>query len=113
MKVIELKDCPVRGGRWYQCDIGVGVIVTTDIRDGNGWLHVSVSRSDRIPSRRDMAAVKEHFIGDDRDAVEYWPRAAEYVNDHPFVLHLWARADGQRILPDMRTHDDVVGRLSI
>lgn len=113
MKFTEEPNCVVTGGRWYSSDVVMAVIVTTDRRGGIDWLHVSVSGREGIPSRADMAAVKAHFIGDDRDAVEYWPPAEGYVNHHPNVLHLWARADGQRILPDMRVHDDVVGGLSI
>jgi hypothetical protein len=42
-----------------------------------------------MPSWNIMCRVKELFWGDDEWAVQYHPPKAEYVNDHPYVLHLW------------------------
>jgi hypothetical protein len=57
--------------------------------DGAGWEHVSVSRRDRCPTWAEMCEVKELFWGADEWVVQYHPAAADYVNDHPFCLHLW------------------------
>ena len=60
----------------------------------NGWLevrlHVSVSRAKYIPSYEDLAGVKGAFVGDDRQALQLFPRRADHVNIHPYCLHLWA-----------------------
>ena len=57
------------------------------------WVHVSMSRVDKIPSYEDMALVKKLFIGRKWDAIQVFPRESEHVNIHPFCLHLWGRRD--------------------
>jgi len=69
--------------------------------DGRRWLHVSVSRPSRLPTWDDLREVKDTFIGRDRKAIQVLPPAAEYVNIHPNVLHLWACLDDDG-LPDFR-----------
>jgi hypothetical protein len=68
--------------------------------DGRAWLHVSVSRPDRIPSYSDMTRVKSLFIGDDRYAYSVWPAREAHVNIHERCLHLWAVLEGDEPLPD-------------
>lgn len=36
-----------------------------------------------------MAFVKDTFWSDEDVVVQFHPRASEYVNQHPHVLHLW------------------------
>lgn len=57
--------------------------------DGEGWEHVSVSRRDRIPTWEEMCEVKDLFFGPDEWVVQYHPARSDYVNDHPYCLHLW------------------------
>lgn len=66
--------------------------ITTE-SDGRQWLHVSVSRRNRLPSWEELREVKELFVGRERVALQVLPRTSEYINVHPFVLHLWAVAD--------------------
>jgi hypothetical protein len=70
-------------------------------KDGRRWLHVSASRPSKLPNWEDMREVKNTFIGRDRKAIQVLPPQAEYVNDHPYVLHLWACVDDDG-LPDFR-----------
>ncbi len=56
---------------------------------GGGWDHVSVSYAHRCPTWEEMQRVKEMFFGDDEIAVQYHPAKSEYVNNHPFCLHMW------------------------
>lgn len=72
--------------------------------DGKRWLHVSCSLPDRPPPWMDLRLVKDTFIGTDRKAIQVFPVQSEYVNLHPFVLHLWACLDGDG-LPDFRNVD--------
>jgi hypothetical protein len=62
------------------------------------WEHVSVratkdarpgSEKSRIPTWREMCHVKTLLWDDEDVVVQYHPRASEYVNQHPHVLHLW------------------------
>jgi len=59
--------------------------------DGEGWEHVSVTLGDRsaCPSWEVMCAVKDLFWGPDKTVIQFHPAAKDYVNTHPFCLHLW------------------------
>lgn len=73
---------------------GLSVLVTTAPYEDREWMHVSLSRRDRIPSYDDMKYVKEVVIGNDRWAAQLFPPASEHVNIHPFCLHLWVPLGG-------------------
>lgn len=77
--------------------------------DGKGnwdiWLHASVcgrrGQNDWfLPSWEDLKRVKTDFIGEDRWAYQVLPSAKDYVNQHPYVLHLYSRLEGEPALPD-------------
>lgn len=70
-------------------------------RDGRRWLHVSFSRKEGIPDWGDVRAVKDLFIGRDKEALQVFPPEDEYVNFHPRTLHLWHCID-ERLTPDFR-----------
>lgn len=55
----------------------------------DGWEHVSVSTRRRIPNWTEMNFVKDLFWSDEECVVQFHPPKSEYVNNHPFVLHLW------------------------
>ena len=59
--------------------------------DGGGWEHVSVSliKQKRTPTWDEMCAIKDLFWGPEDVVVQYHPRRSEYVNLHPYCLHLW------------------------
>lgn len=54
-----------------------------------GWEHVSVNGSDRVPTWAEMCAIKGLFWDDEEAVLEYHPRKSQYINCHPYVLHLW------------------------
>lgn len=56
---------------------------------GGGWDHVSVSFRHRCPTWDEMCAVKDMFFGDDETVIQYHPAKSNYVNRHPYCLHLW------------------------
>lgn len=64
--------------------------------DGGGWDHVSVhlKNQKRLPTWDEMCAIKDMFFEAEECVVQYHPPHSEYVNDHPYVLHLWRPADG-------------------
>lgn len=67
-----------------------GVQILVVFSDQLGWDHVSVSLDvPRCPTWDEMCFVKDIFFREDELAIQYHPRAAEYVKVHPFVLHLW------------------------
>jgi hypothetical protein len=57
--------------------------------DGEGWEHVSVSMKNRTPNWKEMCFVKDLFWDDDDCVVQYHPPKSEYINNHPYCLHLW------------------------
>lgn len=56
---------------------------------GNGWEHVSVSLSDRIPTWLEMDFIKRQFFRRDEVAVQFHVAESNHVNVHPNCLHLW------------------------
>ena len=79
---------------------GLRVIISTGIeQDNRRWLHVSLSYNKRLPGYRDIRLVKALFVGADAKAIEVHPAAAEHVNIHPYVRHLFHCLDGDP-LPD-------------
>ncbi len=98
-----LSDAPVA----YQSDDGVRVLVSGCVEgDGKRWLHVSLSRPNRLPTWRDLRTVKDIFVGRERLAVQVLPPQRDYYNFHPYVLHLWSCIDGDPV-PDFR-HDGAI-----
>jgi hypothetical protein len=77
------------------------VILSGGYRDDVPWLHVSTAWSNRLPSFEELREVREVFFDDALVAVQVFPPKAEYINVHPYCLHLYARAD-ERTVPDLR-----------
>lgn len=71
--------------------------------DGMGWEHVSVSMPNRCLTWDEMCQVKDMFWSPEDCVVQYHPPKSEYVNVHPFTLHLWRARylDMPRPLPSM------------
>jgi len=55
-----------------------------------GWQHVSVSRKDRCPTWEEMCQIKNLFWDEDDWVVQFHPAKSDYINNHPYCLHLWA-----------------------
>lgn len=87
-------------GVTYRSKWGLLVIVSGDTElDGKRWIHLSMSRANRLPSYDDMVQVKELFIGRDRTALQVFPPRHKHINIMPYCLHLWCCADGE-VTPD-------------
>lgn len=56
---------------------------------GGGWDHVSVSLVNRCPKWDEMCFVKDFFFHPDECVIQYHPSKSNYVNNHPYCLHLW------------------------
>lgn len=77
------------------------LIVSVARYEGLPWLHASMAGPGRVPTWQEMAELKAWVVGGDRIAYQVMPPADEHVNDHPFVLHLWAPLS-HRPTPDFR-----------
>lgn len=67
--------------------------------DGGGWEHVSVSLPHRCPTWEEMAFVKSMFWTDEDCVVQFHPPRSEYVNNHPYCLHLWRQVGAEFPMP--------------
>jgi hypothetical protein len=67
--------------------------------DGAGWEHVSVSLPNRCPTWEEMCKVKDLFWTQDECVVQFHPPRSEYVNNHPYCLHLWRPISCQMPMP--------------
>lgn len=54
-----------------------------------GWEHASVSLRTRCPTWDEMCMIKNIFWGEEEAVMQIHPPASEYVNIHPYCLHLW------------------------
>ncbi|HET9954126.1 MAG TPA: hypothetical protein VFQ61_06465 [Polyangiaceae bacterium] len=91
----------------FSCNDGLRVIVEAEQHGAALWLHVSLSRPDRIPSYEDQTRVKTLFIGRRRTAIQVFPPEAKHVNVHPYCLHLWSPIDHEP-LPDFRSAEGLL-----
>jgi hypothetical protein len=62
---------------------------------GPPWDHVSVSLSFRTPLWEEMCYIKDLFFEPDEWVVQFHPAKSDYINDHPYVLHLWRLCEGE------------------
>lgn len=73
------------------------------------WEHVSVTvlssagpkgnSGSRMPSWSEMMRIKEMFWEEEDVCVQYAPKASEYLNIHPNVLHWWRPLDDEMPTP--------------
>lgn len=60
------------------------------VEDETGqWEHVSVSLPNRTPTWAEMCFVKDMFFDKNEVVIQYHPAEKDYVNYHPYCLHLW------------------------
>lgn len=57
--------------------------------DGTPWEHVSVSTEHRCPRWEEMEFVRHLFWSEDETVIQFHVPAADHVNIHDHVLHLW------------------------
>lgn len=87
------------------CGIMLRVLAT----DGEGgvlpevWEHVSVSTERRPPNWQEMSWIKELFFEDEDCVMQLHPPKSQYINCHPFTLHLWRPRDLTIPMPPRET----------
>ena len=83
--VKEGKDC--FGGQYY--DKASRCHLNFILSWGAGFEHCSVSLPTRCPSWEQMCSIKETFWKDDECCMQLHPPKSNYVNNHPYCLHIW------------------------
>ena len=98
------------GNGWACQSGGLRAIIDCSVKaDGEQWLHLSISRKDWDPTHFDMCKAKTDFL-ENRYAYSVFPPAENYVNIHSHCLHLWARLDGEPVLPEFSEMLKGIGR---
>ena len=59
--------------------------------DGAAWEHVSVSMPDKCPTWKQMCFIKNMFWDEEDAVIQIHPAKKNYVNYHPYCLHLWRK----------------------
>jgi hypothetical protein len=67
----------------------LAIIGSDGVDSDYNWEHVSVSTKRRTPNWNEMCFVKNLFWQEDECVVQFHPPKSDYVNCHPFCLHLW------------------------
>ena len=60
--------------------------------DGDGWDHVSVSTANRVPRWQEMNEIKEMFFEPEEVVFQLHPAKSNYINIHPYTVHLWVQS---------------------
>lgn len=76
-------------------------LVSVDLYDAHTataghWLHVSVSRPNRLPTWADLVLAKEE-LGYDLVFVQLLPPRSAWLNVHSYCLHLFSRLDAETL----------------
>ena len=56
---------------------------------GVDWEHVSVSLPNRCPNWPEMCFVKDLFWDAEETVIQLHPPKSQWINNHPYCLHLW------------------------
>jgi hypothetical protein len=74
-------------GTWVQ--VGeLRTFTSVDSHDGQNRIHMSVSCAGRLPTWDEMKEMREKFLPLNRDFCMFFPDVKDYVNNHPYCLHL-------------------------
>lgn len=65
--------------------------------DGEGWEHVSVSRTNRCPNWIEMEHVKRLFFLPTEVCMQLHVAESDHLSYHPYCLHIWRPNDGREI----------------
>jgi len=78
-------------------------IIATDGRDPDepllAWEHVSVSLASRYPTWDEMCKVKDLFWEPEDCVIQLHPPRSQWINNHPYCLHLWRPLEFEIQLP--------------
>jgi len=84
-------------------------IVSSGTDNYTGWEHVSAHVIERknkkvkevVPTWAEMCFVKSVFWKPEECVIQYHPSKSQYVDCHPFTLHLWKQINKEFPIPDI------------
>lgn len=68
---------------------GILQVIVSSASEEYAWDHVSVSMPNRCPNWPEMSWIKSLFFDDEETVMQLHPPKSQYVNNHPYCLHLW------------------------
>ena len=71
--------------------IGMALFFIPGIDVPDGWIEQVFDACRRCPTWEEMCMVKDIFWGEEECVVQFHPPRSEYVNRHPYCLHLWKK----------------------
>lgn len=81
------------------CGQDLKIISSGACNESEGWEHVSISVRQRPPNWQEMCFVKDLYWEPEECVLQFHPPHSEYVNNHPFCLHLWKSPDVIKLPP--------------
>jgi hypothetical protein len=75
------------------------IVSPGDANENIPWEHVSVSCANRCPNWPEMSYVKDLFFDAEETVMQLHPPRSQYINNHPFCLHLWRPLNEKIPLP--------------
>lgn len=88
-------------------------ILSSGVDSECNWEHVSVSTLRRAPNWQEMCFVKELFWEDEEVVMQLHPAKSEYVNHHPYCLHLWRPMKAVIPTPPSRSVGPKIGEVIV
>jgi hypothetical protein len=74
---------------WYNPSTGLSVIASIDRTQHGALLHVSLALPDKLPKWDQIKAIRNYFFPKTVDVMMVLPQERDYINVHPFAMHLW------------------------
>ena len=65
------------------------IIITKDPTETGLKWHLSISCENRLPTYNELKNARYKYLHDNLQIAQIFPPKAEFVNMHPFCLHLW------------------------
>lgn len=87
--IIKYKPAKHKSTTVLRCIVASGETAQQDMGINHAWDHVSVSLKNRCPTWNEMTYVKDLFFLPEETVFQFHPPQSEYVNLHPYTLHLW------------------------
>jgi hypothetical protein len=64
-------------------------VIANDAEGEFTWEHVSISLPNRCPNWEEMCYIKSLFWDDEETVMQLHPPKSQWINNHPYCLHLW------------------------
>jgi len=69
----------------------------------DGWEHVSISLKNRNPNWEEMCFIKDLFWDEEECVLQLHVPKSQWINNHPYCLHLWRNKNATFELPPANT----------